>query len=56
MSISTTTYGSIAEAVPQGRRVVNIRQWEFGFDLVLEGNTGSLCLSDTLDREFGVVL
>lgn len=49
-------YGRIAEAVPQGRGIVNIGQWEFSFDLVLEGGTSFLGLFNTLSCEFSVVL
>lgn len=56
VSVVIIFYVGIVKAIPQGRRVVNIGQWEFSFNLVLEGGTGFLGLFDTLGREFGIVL
>lgn len=56
VSVVIISYVRIVKAIPQGRRIVNIGQWEFSFNLVLEGGTSFLGLFDTLGREFGIVL
>lgn len=56
VSVAIISYVRIVKAIPQGRRVVNIRQWEFSFNLVLKGSAGFLSLFDALGREFGIVL